>query len=327
MTAAILGRDGQSIADYLETNSICAEAMKETQIPSLTALLAVRQDISSVVIMEDCVKNWSMGHILAAAKQLQGKGRMIFLGKRQNLPALICAAADREALLSLLIKPPATEGGRRKTLLSPKMPAVIRPLYVAPGIIPILGVLGSQHRIGCTTQAVGLWHYCKALGLDPALVTASDTISQIVSTMQTQDIPGGYQIEGIPFVTSTALAYDCYILDLGTDPPREALQNADCLVLVAGGKPWELSSTAAALRKMRDKEMCIFLAFSTQEDAEALRPLFGGQKAAVLPWMPNLWKSDRRALALYDLMLRPILENLFSRETPQPEEHTLQSGG
>lgn len=173
----------------------------------------------------------------------------------------------------------------------------------------MLGVMGSQPRIGCTTQAVGLWHYCKALGFDPAVVSASEQIAQIASVMNCKEIEGGYQVEGVPFVADTALAYDCYILDIGTGSITEALRVTDYLVLVAGSKPWELQHTAAALRASKGKDMGILLSFTSQKDAESLQPLFGSQTAEVAPWMPELWDPTIEALLIYDALLRPARNN------------------
>lgn len=190
----------------------------------------------------------------------------------------------------------------------------------------ILGVVGTQHRIGCTTQAVGLWHYCKALGFDAAVVSGKEQIAQIASPMHCEQIPGGYNIEGIPFVTETTLPYDCYILDIGPGSIPDALSVTDCLVLVAGVKPWEIQHTAAALHSAKGSELSVLLSFSSEADAAGLKPLFGRQSIAVVPWMPELWTPSPQALAIYDQLLRPVLRRILSMEEPQQEEYQLTKG-
>lgn len=326
----IIGQAFESLCLYLEGNGIQATGYRPEHVPSLTALLLASSQITDIVLPQGEDKNWSVGHVLSAAKQLQGKGRMIFLGAGARQPSLISVAADKETLLALLKAPKKPlagtaggTGGRRP----PESPAAaarncvkIRPLDLPPDKIFFLGVIGAQHRIGCTTQAVGLWHYCKALGFDPAVVASREQIAEIAGTMHSQEIPGGYRIEGVPFVTDTALSYDCYILDIGPGNMREALRSADQLILVAGSKPWELQHTAAALRAARGKEMLILLSFSSQSDAKALQPLFGRQTVTTLPWMPELWHPSMDAMAIYDVVLRPVLERLLSRCEPQLED-------
>lgn len=334
----IIGTDAEPLCVYLQENGVQAAAFDPSHVPSLTAFLLTRPEITDVVLLEE--KNWSMGHILSAAKQLESKGRMVFLGSYEKLPPLISIAADKEQLAQLLKKPvkPASgsgAGGKVQRFLrgsqsSPELTRKpdIRPLAVPAGKILFIGVIGSQHRIGCTTQAVGLWHYCKALGFDPAVVAGQEQLAQLAAPMHSQEIPGGYKIEGIPFITNTALSYDCYILDIGPGSMQEAMNLSDCLVLVAGSKPWELQNTAAALRAAKGTDLLIFLSFSTQSDGEALRPLFGRQAAAILPWMPELWQPSAPALAIYDALLRPMLSRELSKELIEEEpEIQLSSKG
>lgn len=325
MTIAI-GEKSQDLCDFLRQSGIEALAYQPAQVPSITALLLRQPGISNIVLLPGEDRAWSLGHILAAAKQLQGKGRMIFMGTGRQLPRMISAVPDKDALLRLLQKPtkPASSSGglaERQASESPEERPLltIKPLTVPQEKILMLGVIGSQHRIGCTTQAVGLWHYCKALGFEPAVVAAPDQISQIAGPMHSQKIAGGYCIAGIPFVTDTAQTYDCYILDFGPGSVQEALRATDCLVLVAGIKPWELQNTAAALRAARGKDMVVLLSFSSKNDAQNLQPLFGQQTPAVLPWMPELWKASVEALAVYEAVLRPVLEQVLAREDTQPE--------
>lgn len=106
----------------------------------------------------------------------------------------------------------------------------------------------------------------------------------------------------------------CYILDIGPGPVPAALQATDCLVLVAGCKPWEIQHTAAALRSAKGKELPVLLSFASEADAYGLKPLFGSQSVAVAPWVPELWQPSGAALAIYDSLLRPILERVLLSE-------------
>lgn len=320
---AIIGQDAKPLCRYLEGKGINAITFQVTQIPSLTALQLARTEITDIVILADAQKSWSLPHILSAAKQLQAKGCLVFLGHEGELPPLIAKAADRELLVTLLQrkpKPPAKASAGSGGLAAAKpvmQQPVIQPLRIPPDKILFLAVVGAQHRIGCTTQAIGLWHYCKALGFDPAVVASQEQIAEIAGTMHCKEIQSGYQIEGVPFVNETSLAYDCYILDVGTGSIPEALKAADYVLLVAGSKPWELRHTAMALRETKGEEILLLLSFSSQKDANSLQPLIGGRNSAVLPWMPELWKPSEEAMAMYETLLRPVLQRLMERDDRQ----------
>lgn len=326
----VIGTDAENVCQLLRKNGISTTACLAEQISSLTSLLLSKGEITNIVLLHGEEKNWSMGHILAAAKQLQGKGNVFFVSPLNKPPAMIRVVETKDELLQLLSKPrkstSSSSGGTRPTPEEPHSLSAaqksfsIAPLAVPPGKILFLGVVGSQHRIGCTTQAVGLWHYCKALGFDAAIVSSREQIAAIAGPMRSQEIQSGYKIEGIPFVADTALQYDCYILDIGPGSIPDALRATDCLVLVAGSKPWELQHTAAALRAAKGKELPILLSFSSEADASGLRPLFGQQRVAVVPWMPELWHPSESALAIYDNLLRPFLENIFARNDLQFDE-------
>lgn len=325
-----------SVAAFLNAAGFTTMQLDPREVPSLTGLLLDHEEISGMVIQDGKIASWSASHVLAAAKQLERNGPTILLGggtltQQCSNTTLVYAADKNDQLPALLRRRLKTSGGGRILGASVKRASTekaepvqvnsvkIRPMKVPIGKILMLGVIGSQHRIGCTTQAIGLWHYCTALGFDPAVVSSSEQIAQIASVMNCKEIEGGYQIEGIPFVADTALAYDCYILDIGTGSIPEALRITDYLVLVAGSKPWELQHTAAALRAAKGKEMGILLSFTTQKDAHSLQPLFGNQTASIAPWTPELWEPAVEALLIYDTLLRSALENILTMDEPMIE--------
>lgn len=334
----IIGNNAEPLRIYLEENAIKAAAYRCDTVPSLTALSFQIPNIRHIVLLQEDIV-WSMGHILAAAKQLQGKGRLFLLGTDAAPYSMIHAALTKEDLLQLIkTSPKATStssGGRvmhqadeppKET--QPKQHTVF-PLNIPPSKILLLGIVGSQQRIGCTTQAIALWHYCKALGFDPAIVSSSEQLAAIAAPMKKEEIPGGYRIESIPFVTSTAHAYDCYLLDVGAGNIQATQSYADHTILVAGGKPWELQHTAASLRALRGKELTVLLSFCCEKDAKSLQPLFGTITPQVMPWAPELWTPHPGALAIFDTLLRSIITQILERTEAQElkEEENEQTKG
>lgn len=168
-------------------------------------------------------------------------------------------------------------------------------------------VVGAQPRIGCTTQAIALWHYCRALGFMPAVVMSPAELEVLAG--YTGGIPSenGYRIQEIPFTTSTQGAFDCFIRDLGS--PAE-LPAANATVLVAGCKPWELGNTVAALQRLPRQRLAAILSFSTSEAVRELLPLFGWIPVMASGYLPNPWNVPPPALSYYDRYLRPIAEQL-----------------
>lgn len=325
----IIGNDAEPLRTYLEENAIKVAVYRCDAVPSLTALSLQIPDIRHIVIQKEDII-WSMGHILAAAKQLQGKGRLFLLGTDTAPYSMIHAALTKEDLLRLIKTSPkatSTSSGGRVMHRADEPPKETQPkqhtffpLNIPPAKILLLGIVGSQQRIGCTTQAISLWHYCKALGFDPAIVSSPEQLAAIAAPMQKEEIPDGYRIEGIPFVTNTAHAYDCYLLDVGAGNIQVTQSYADHTILVAGGKPWELQNTAASLRVLRGKEITVLLSFCCEKDARSLQPLFGTITPQVMPWAPELWTPHPGAMVIFDTLLRPIITHILERTEEQEQK-------
>lgn len=340
MQIAVISPDF-GIGRYLNAAGFTVMDLRPDDVPSLTALLFDYPEISGLVIQDSSTAPWSISHVLTAAKHLQRTGPTVLFGAGKlyeqcyDIP-LVLTTQRKEEIPCILRRPLPASGGQQlpkvrkptATQLPPlEMEEKPRPLNIPPGKLLMLGVIGSQSRIGCTTQAIGLWHYCKQLGFDPAIVVPSDQLTQLTTVMDCQSIQEGYLIEGIPFVTSTALAYDCYVLDIGAGSIQEGKKMADCLVLVAGSKPWELPNTAASIRATHGKGVHVLLSYTTDKDMKNLQPLFGGLSCAAAPYTPNLWLCSTEAMLIYDKLLRSTLERLIGMDRTQEEKETEQSQG
>lgn len=309
----IIGKGAAMLRQYLEEAGFPAKALEASQAPSLTALLLEQEEAANMVLLQEDA--WSMGHILAAAQLLQERGgKMILWGTReQPLPSLLHTAENREALLELLRIAPRKQERERpgKPLPRAAIPLKIEPLPIPNGAVIILGVVGAQRRIGCTTQALALWHYCKALGFDPAVVMQPETVATIAQVLNGTEISGGYKVCGIPFVLGTDGVYDCYIVDLG-DQPR-GLETCDGVVLVAGSKPWEIANTAAGVQMVGDRCIAAILSYSTGKAVQETAPLFGVCPVYSAPYLPDLWRPSLAALTLYDRMFRQTIARLVEQ--------------
>lgn len=309
------------LPDKLKESSIAYCNMDGAAIHSLTALLLDRQDICCLVLQAEPVMPWSDGHILAAAKLLQVKGSLILVGtgpaaERLGESPLITLAETEEQAFQMLSRPKAGTKQRKVDSSGGITKFVQRPLRIPAFKILLIDVIGSQPRIGCTTQAIALWHYFHALGADPAVVMEESQLRQLSSTMQIQKkLDGGCVIEGIPFVTDTQRSHDCYIRDLGCTQVSHS--DADAVVLVAGVKPWELAYTMQAMRSLKHPHKIAVLSFTDASEVQKLQILFKSCQfpAAAAEYTPNPWAFAAQALLIYDTLLRPILEQQTEEET------------
>ncbi len=286
------------------------------ELPSLTGFLMDNPGITHLVIQCDGKEAWSDVHILAAAKQLRERGGVILTGSGDQLlrlrgNPLLGFATDDEALLSLLSgkKQSQVPNLREKTV--PPGPTV-RPIRVPPSATVVIDVVGSQSRIGCTTQAITLWHYFKALGFRPAVICSPELIELIAPTMDSRRIDGGYVVDGVVFLTAVGSDYNCFIRDCGcgSGPAR----GADWVILVAGVKPWELQHTMRTVRSMERQASAVLLSFAEPAACQQLRVLFGSAPSAPAPWIPDPWHPASPVLTAYDKLLRKQIEYYFEKE-------------
>lgn len=316
-------------------------SMAPAEAPSLVALLSARPEVTDIVLVGNVP--WSPAHILAAARQLHGRGKAYLVGNAapelrkelplisrlealKQLPGAMAAARKEDAEKSRenpeagapASDPPGPERPEQEAGL--RRP--IQPLFIPDDVVYYFAVAGSQARIGCTTQAIGLWHYCKRLGFDPAITVSPGRGEEMARMMNGREIPGGWDIDGIPFIRDAARAYDCYIRDLGAlgSCDRDAFLGADWSLLVAGVKPWELAATAEAAALLRSRAYAsVLLSYAIEADRRELEKLFDGRGVAVAPWLPRPWTPPAGALASYDRLLRPVLARYLRQRTYRRE--------
>lgn len=319
MTAAIIGQLPLSELEQ-EVDVFKYEA---EVIPSLTALLMDQGQITHLIMLPETAENWSLGHILAAAKILRSKrGALIYFGTDKTPAAMITPAKDLPALQKLLQA--AQEDQRLPAYATParnKEIQAIRPLGRIPNdLVLTLAVCGTQQRIGCTTQAIQLWHYCKTLGFAPAVVVAPDQLKLLKELMSGAETPAGVQIEGVLFTDQKDGPYDCNILDMGPLETQKADPECDWLLLVAGVKPWELPYTALAAQRLENwSHASVVYSFAGSNDVAELRSLFPKLRQAAAAWVPDMWKPQIVMQAKHDKLLRHPLEALTRQRLPGTE--------
>lgn len=308
-----------------------AEAVRTlAQTPSLTAIALEQEDRKTLdAVFLDCRNGcpYSMPHLLMTAArfrllsirlcvlangklftQLKAKGEALFWVTNGN-PAMALETLQR--LHPLKSTEPIPEEDAHPEAVSEI------PLVIPDGMLPVIHVVGSQARIGCTTQCLLLYHCFAALGFSPAVVTTLEQITLLAKRMGASVTADGCTcIEGIPFTPSMNCAHDCYIRDCGVIREEIATeaQESDLCVLVAGAKPWELHATAAALSLMGSaRQMLTAFSFCEQDMTkpvqQLLERLHHSSSFLTVPWHPNPFVSN----ASYLELLRPALAQLFEQ--------------
>lgn len=295
--------------------------------PSLSALAIQAGECKTFdAVVLDCSSAcpYSVPHILSAAALFRVAGvRLCVLGGSTKLKAdaclLQCNGSPELTLKELKARATPEESPRR--LHKPQAPKKLPALAAVPhrqGALLMLDVLGSQSRIGCTTQCLQLFHYFSAIGFQPAIVTTPEQTSilqRLMGGTQTDDV---LLIDGIAFVTSIQSGYNCYIHDAGciNESKAVAAQNADLCVLVAGIKPWELSPTVSALTLLHDvSRLLTVVSYGGSGAEDAIQALLQKARskspAIAAPWQPNPFTPT--AIGCYEA-LRPILETMLKEE-------------
>lgn len=329
----------ETLAKALEEKGVSSAVFDAGSTPSLTAMLVAHTDIISVVMCAEELGRWSDGHILAAAKALQSKGRFLILGESAEAerlkcsPLVICVSSIEDAL-KLLLRPKggaaalAAKVTMGETTSAPvaELEFDARRLKGSESRIYSVAVHGSQPRIGCTTQALGLWHYFKAVGLSSAIVATESQIHLLEETVANAKREGArVMIDGIPFIPRQEMMYNVYIYDSPNASYKSLIP--DAVLLVAGCKPWELYNTIEAMNHVPQDRTAILLSFATEETTQGLRKEIRekGIEVDIAPYMPDPWaEANASLLRIYDALLRPILERK-APDLSETEEDELES--
>ena len=286
-------------------------------VPSLTAIAMEQLENKSLDnIVLDCRKScpWSPEHILAAADLLR-EAEVPLVVVKGNLPEggeIPCYESLEEAasrLQPVAAAPAAAEKAKDKNRQSAPLPRLrpTRSISVA--------VLGSQSRIGCTTQAIQLWYFFTAIGYRAAIVANAAWLDELAA-LENSPYDDMVKIRGVVFVSENADTgdYNCIIRDWGVidEVSKEAAADADLCVLVVGCKRWELVQTTNAIMDAGGMADLVMIAFGAnqvaQQDIEKILLKASTPRQTALtrntpePFRPGL-------LDIY----RPLLEALYDK--------------
>ncbi len=289
-------------------------------VPSLVALALQQQDRPTFdAVILDCRQlcPYSPAHILSASSFFRlANIRLCLFGGGQIVKTdawLLHCDGDIALALDFLQRGEATN---RPTKSKAQAAQTAKQIQKPPGTMLIVEVLGSQARIGCTTQCLQLFHYLTSAGFTPAVIVTQEHRMLLQQLMGGKNIGDAVIIDSIPFLLSVHSGYDCFIRDGGCidKGKAERAQTADICVLVAGTKPWELSHSASALALLRSvSRLATVVTFA--EDGQVLMTLLQklGLSCPVLtaPWQPSPFLRGKEEV--YE-PLRPLVEQMILEE-------------
>lgn len=261
----------EAIEEMAKDNRITCQPLNKT--PSLVPVVHDFRGDAIVLDQRDGL-DFSLPHILSAAISADRRGvKFVVMGNFAAKPYMKVATAEnlKEVLTSATAptvptgqaqEPPKAEN---KPPPKPAERPTISKIQTG-GHIPLFTVGGTQSRIGCTTQSVQLYYYCKALGFRPAVIATKEAIGKLTHYQKSEEKDNAVYIEGIPFVTNKWEPYDCFISDLGTLQPenQKAFREGDFQVIVAGSKNWELIQTIKTMRFLSSERPIVVLSFCSK---------------------------------------------------------------
>lgn len=137
-----------------------------------------------------------------------------------------------------------------------------------------IAVIGSQHRIGATTVALGLANWINMAGGTACYVEANESSHmERIAADYGMGVDGrGYILDGVGYYKGQpGKDYQFIVKDFGTNIPKKV---QEMVVLVCGTKPYELHNTARLLQYYEGQELVILLPFVAQGLWETYMKLF-----------------------------------------------------
>ena len=340
----------ETIARYeeiFERAGLLSTSFEAEGIRSLSAFVsgerAIRQQDYVLIDVEDMTR-WSGGAVLTAAQQLREfpSVRLVFIGQpceavddlfrclrelhHTDVVSVPSGADAEEALTEIFAadtpeEPEAPKAEARE----PTATARQRVYRVPKGVTLHFAVAGAMPRCGTTTQAFALYHALTRFGLHGTIRDCAGTLPLLSRYETVSDTEsGGLRIRNINFLHAgeSFSAYDFVVTDLGVlvYDSAPAFCAADASVLVGCTKPWELPAFANAVELTFGFDcncFAVVASFSTEGELARLERCLG-ERRAIAPYQPNIWRPDGGEL--YERLLAPVLERCCVDETITSDE-------
>ena len=145
-----------------------------------------------------------------------------------------------------------------------------------------IAVVGSQGRIGTTTVALGLANWLAEVGGRSCYVEANESGHMECLAIDYEMIPKdeGFVMDKVGYYKRQPMQeYSFIVKDYGT---RDLKIAPDCLLLICGTKPYELSQTLPLLERYEDQYAIILFPFVAQEHRRAYEESFSTDNHRVL---------------------------------------------
>lgn len=183
----------------------------------------------------------------------------------------------------------------------------------------VIAVTGCQNRVGTTHFSIGLCIACDKLGIDCLYEEKND--SGAVQEMF-RHCRGVYEKKGIYYLPGfkasprygQAICEELstsriMVRDYGRfEPGRlDEYAKADCILVIAGGKEWEIQQTRELIERYRKRrDMHVVLRTSGSEDFRRIQKECGVQSMFLMPEYRQPFSIRKRELDFYKTLLERI---------------------
>lgn len=168
----------------------------------------------------------------------------------------------------------------RQKVLKEQARAITNPSFQLPtNLFLEIGVSGTEHKVGTTTQCFILYHYYKSLGANPILVLKEEDIVNLIMFYEEETQINGsvVTISQINMAKSKQndLSYNVIIYDLSVLDTTKPPIKYDLSFLVSGSKPWEIPSLANIVTTFETmlNEYFVIFSFTPDNEKESLKSM------------------------------------------------------
>lgn len=197
--------------------------------------------------------------------------------------------------------------------------AKIRPKLSLPqGKNLILGIAGTQDRVGVTTQAFCIYHALKALGLTPCIIDRKRAFTEMLASFYSDEmvVDGSlFSIYGVSFANDLQIgtAYNAFIVDYGVLSPDTAqdFELCDIRLLCSGAKAWEFPYLIKTLQAYPNiAQQAVFSFVPQSEEKEVSLLVKNIIPASFAPWTPDIWSVESE---WHERFILPLVKEAIER--------------
>lgn len=178
-----------------------------------------------------------------------------------------------------------------------------------------IAVVGSQCRIGTTTQCFQIAKYLSTKGYKSAYLEFNNTgylkkMKKLFSIQENDFSFEGINIFNAKQIKQVLKEYDYIVYDYGSADAASFNQYSflekDICIVVCGTKPGEIDKSTTVLSMFQNNDNVVYLFnFVAENDREDIKELMGNHITYFSPLIPDVYTVLLQQQQLYDLIIAP----------------------